>query len=418
MNLFREIQNKLKAGERLSSEDGLRLFKSTDILAIGRMAHQVRERMHGRRAFYAVNLHLNPTNICSTRCEFCAFSRDVDAPGAYALTLDEIEQKVRDAVDCYQINEVHIVGGHNPALGIDYYVEMLKRICRIKEGESRFASAMRNAQRTTKKLKINSLSVDRSTLREKMAAPFFIKAFSAPEIDFMAKRSGLSWAEVLRRLKEVGLDGMPGGGAEIFDPGVRAKICPKKITGEEWLQVHRTAHTLGLKTNATMLYGHVETDEQRVAHLLKLRELQDETQGFNAFVPLAYMRSTINGQRATLKLKTQSLRVARCALREKIPIPLASGYLDLKVLSISRLLLDNIPHIKAHGSATDLKFVQAALSFGADDMGGTNLHEKVMREAGGRAPEGLSSEDLVRCIKDAGFEPCRVDSSYETIGIE
>jgi len=352
-DLLQKMDEKINRGERLSAEDGLALFKSPDILAIGRMAQQVRERMHGRRAFYAVNLHLNPTNICSTRCEFCAFSRDADAPDAYALTLDEIETKVQEAIRRYQINEIHIVGGHNPELGFDYYLGMMRRLRRLDE-------------------------------------KIFIKAFSAPEIDFMAKCSKLSCEEVLRRLKEAGLDGMPGGGAEIFDPGVRAKICPKKISGEEWLQIHRVAHEAGIKTNATMLYGHVETDEQRVAHLLKLRELQDDTKGFCAFVPLAYHpeHNTLRGVQAT------------------------SGFLDLKVLSISRLLLDNIPHIKAHASATDLKFVQVALSFGADDMGGTNLHEKVMREAGGQAPEGLSSDDLIRCIMDAGFKPCRVDSSY------
>ncbi|MEI7750894.1 MAG: radical SAM protein [Candidatus Omnitrophota bacterium] len=387
---FQAIHQKIQKGRRLSFEDGVELFRSTDILAIGQMANQVRERMHGRRAFYAVNLHLNPTNICATRCEFCAFSRDANAPDAYALTLDEIEHKVREAVDRFQIHEVHVVGGHNPALGFDYYLEMLRRIREIKKDEGHFSSATRNAQRATTKLKTSSLNVERSTLREKMAVPFFIKAFSAPEIDFIAKGSGLSWAEVLRSLKEAGLDGMPGGGAEIFDPKVRAKICPKKISGEAWLEIHRTAHKLGLKTNATMLYGHIETDAERVAHLLKLRELQDETQGFSAFVPLAYHpdNNALRGGGET------------------------SGFLDLKVLSISRLLLDNVPHIKAHGSATDLKFVQVALSFGADDMGGTNLQEKVMREAGGYAPEGLSSEDLIRCIIDAGFEPCCVDSSY------
>ncbi|MDD5226531.1 MAG: aminofutalosine synthase MqnE [Candidatus Omnitrophica bacterium] len=348
------IEKKINDGERLSAEDGLALFKSADVLTLGRMAHEVRRRRHGRRAFYAVNLHLNPTNICSARCEFCAFSRDANAADAYALTLEEVEKRIREALRHHSINEIHIVGGHNPALGLEYYLEMMRRIRQISK-------------------------------------EIFIKAFSAPEVDFMAKRSGLSCDEVLRRLKEAGLDGMPGGGAEIFDPEVRRKICPKKISGEEWLGIHRVAHGLGLKTNATMLYGHIETDEQRIAHLLKLRELQDETQGFSAFVPLAYHpeNNALRGVRET------------------------SGFLDLKVLSISRLLLDNVPHIKAHGSATDLKFVQVALSFGADDIGGTNLHEKVMREAGSRAPEGLSSGDLIRCIIDAGFEPCCVDSSYQ-----
>lgn len=347
------IQRKLKAGERLSFEDGLELFQSADILAVGAMAHQVRERMHGRRAFYAVNLHLNPTNICSTRCEFCAFSREEGAPDAYTLTLEEIERKVREAVDRHSINEVHVVGGHNPALGLDYYLEMMRRIRR-------------------------------------WGGEIFIKAFSAPEIDDLARRSGVPWTDVLNRLKDAGLNGMPGGGAEIFDPAVRMKICPKKISAEEWLGIHRVAHGLGLRTNATMLYGHIETDEQRVGHLLKLRDLQDETHGFSAFVPLAY-----NPKHNALK-----------------GIEETTGFLDLKILSISRLLLDNIPHIKGHGSATDLKFIQAALSFGADDMGGANLQERVMHEAGSRSPESLSSTDLVRCIKDAGFEPCLVNSSY------
>lgn len=347
-----DIAQKVRNGERLSFEDGVRLFRTTDILVIGRMAQEMRERMHGRRAFHAANLHINPTNICVTRCEFCAFSRDAGAPDAYALTPDEIEHQVRESLNQSGINEVHIVGGHNPAFGLDYYGEVLRRIRQIPGN-------------------------------------FFIKAFSAPEVDFMAKQSGLTWDEVLRRLKEAGLDGMPGGGAEIFDAGVRARICPKKISGEEWLAIHRAAHQIGVRTNATMLYGHVETAEQRVEHLLALRSLQDETQGFVAFVPLAYHpeNNALGGGET-------------------------SGFLDLKVLSISRVLLDNIPHIKAHGAATSPKFVQVALSFGADDMGGINLRERVMREAGGCAPGRLSSGDLVRCIEAAGYEPCEVNSAY------
>lgn len=347
------IHRKILDQKRLSFEDGLELFKSTDILAIGRMAHQVRERMHGRRAFFSVNLHINPTNICFTRCEFCAFSRDAGAPDAYALTLEDIQQKVREAMDRWQINEVHVVGGHNPALDLDYYLSIMR--C------------------------IRSLS---NTI--------FIKAFSAPEIHFMAKRSGLSFSQVLSQLKKAGLNGMPGGGAEIFDSEVREKICPQKISAEQWLEIHRNAHGLGIKTNATMLYGHIENEAQRVAHLLKLRDLQDETGGFSAFVPLPY-------QPGNNRLRG---------------ISRTSGFLDLKMLSISRLLLDNVPHIKAHGSATDFKFVQVALSFGVDDIGGANLQERVMREAGNRVLPMLSSDDLVRCIKDAGFEPCRVDRSY------
>jgi aminodeoxyfutalosine synthase len=356
MHSLQNIQRQLESKERLSLEDGIELFRSNDILAIGAMAHQVREKMHGRRVFYTINLHLNPTNICSARCEFCAFSRDAGDPDAYVLTLEEIEGKVRDAVNRWQINEVHIVGGHNPELGFEFYLEMIRRIHAI-------------------------------------SSEIYIKAFSAPEIDDLAKRSGLSWTEVLRRFQEAGLDGMPGGGAEIFESEVRRKLCPKKISGEDWLSIHKTAHLLGLKTNATLLYGHIETDEQRVAHLLKLRDLQDQTKGFSAFVPLAY--NLPKGGQAPF-------------LEKKVPDPFTSGFLDLKMLSISRLLLDNIPHIKVHWPATDMKLAQVALSFGADDISGTNFHEKVMREAGSRASQGLSSEDLIRCIRDAGFDPCRV----------
>jgi len=349
LNFSPNVIEKVKAGKRLCFEDGLELFKSTDVLTIGRMAQDVRERLHGRRVFYSINLHLNHTNICTTRCGFCAFSRDAGMPDAYALTLDEIEDRVNEAIQRWNINEVHIVGGHNPELGMDYYTGMLRRI--------------------------------RSISRE-----IYIKAFSATEIDDIAKRSELETEDVLKRFQEAGLNSLPGGGAEIFDPEIRRQICPEKISGERWLEIHRTAHRLGIKTNATMLYGVGESDEARVAHLLKLRELQDETGGFSAFVPLAYN----SGKDGTG----------------------TSGYLDLKVLSISRLLLDNIPHIKVHWPATGLKFALAALFFGIDDIGGTNFSERVMRETGSRSPHRLSSEQLVRCIREAGYEPCLVDSSY------
>ncbi len=349
LNFSPNVIEKVKAGKRLCFEDGLELFKSTDVLTIGRMAQDVRERLHGRRVFYSINLHLNHTNICTTRCGFCAFSRDAGMPDAYALTLDEIEDRVNEAIQRWNINEVHIVGGHNPELGMDYYTGMLRRI--------------------------------RSISRE-----IYIKAFSATEIDDIAKRSELETEDVLKRFQEAGLNSLPGGGAEIFDPEIRRQICPEKISGERWLEIHRTAHRLGIKTNATMLYGVGESDEARVAHLLKLRELQDETGGFSAFVPLVYN----SGKDGTG----------------------TSGYLDLKVLSISRLLLDNIPHIKVHWPATGLKFALAALFFGIDDIGGTNFSERVMRETGSRSPHRLSSEQLVRCIREAGYEPCLVDSSY------
>lgn len=354
LHSLQDIAQKAQSGQRLSFEDGVQLLQSDDILALGKMAQLVRERLHGRRVFYSINLHLNYTNICSTRCHFCSFSRDGDAPDAYLLTLDEIEKKVREAVARWNINEVHIVGGHHPNLKFDYYLEMIRRMRGI-------------------------------------SPLIYIKAFSATEVHNIAVRASLSVEEVLRRLQDVGLDGLPGGGAEIFDPEVRQKLCPKKISGEEWLDIHRIAHRLGLKTNATMLYGHIETDEQRIAHLLKLRELQDETRGFYSFVPLAYRpwQHALKGIKET------------------------SGFLDLKILSISRLLLDNISHIKVHWAATDLKFAQTALSFGVDDIGGTHLNEQVMHEAGSRSPRDLRGEDLARLIQNAGFEPCLVDSAYQ-----
>lgn len=352
--LFPRIQAKIVSRERLNFEDGLALFRSPDLISLGTLAREVRERLHGRRVYYAANLHLNYTNICTTRCRFCAFSRTAEDPDAYTLTLEAVETQVREALEVHQINEVHIVGGHHPGLGLEYFTAMLKKIRALSDS-------------------------------------LYIKAFSAPEIESLARRSGWTVTAVLETLREAGLDSLPGGGAEIFDAETRRQICPEKISGETWLDVHRTAHVLGMKSNATMLYGHGETDEARVDHLLKLRELQDETGGFFAFVPLAF--NPAGGSLA-----------GRCE---------TSGFLDLKVLSISRLLLDNIPHVKVHWAATDLKFAQAAFSFGADDCGGINLKEKVMREAGNRSPRTVSSGDLACYIRAAGFEPCLVDSSYQ-----
>lgn len=354
---FPDIRKKLTRNERLTFEDGLCLFQSHDILSIGELAQVVRVRLHGKRVYYAANLHLNPTNICSTRCDFCAFSRDAGDPDAYTLGADEIGKRITDAVREHGINEVHIVGGHNPELGLDYFTGLFHWIRR------------------------NHPQVH-------------IKALSATEVDHLARLSGRTISEILKALKAAGLGSLPGGGAEIFEPRVRREICPQKITGERWLEIHREAHRLGLPTNATLLYGHIESDADRVNHLLALRGLQDETRGFNAFVPLPYQQ---RGQSPFFKKGT---------------VPFSSGFLDLKVLSIARLLLDNIPHIKVHWPATGLKFAQAALAFGADDIGGTNFHERVMREAGGRSSEGLSSAELVRFIEGAGYEACLTDSSY------
>lgn len=367
-----KLHSKVVTRERLSLEDGLDLFRSPDVVKIGDLAQSVRRRLHGNTVYYSVNFHLNHTNVCDTRCYFCAFSRDAGDPGAYTLTVDEIETRVREALARWDINEVHIVGGHNPALRLDYYTEMIRRLRQIKK--------------------------ERAGTGEGKNVPLFIKAFSATEINGIAKREGLGIREVLEILKQAGLDSMPGGGAEIFSPEVRRKICPRKMSGEEWIAAHRTAHELGIPTNATMLYGHLENDHDCVEHMLKIRALQDETGGFQAFIPLPYCQPRSKSGPA--------------ALSRSVPGE-TSGYLDLKVLSIARLMLDNVPHVRVHGAATGLKLAQASLSFGVDDIGGTNLDEKIMRESGGANGEkSLSPADLVRYIESAGYTPCLTDSSY------
>jgi aminodeoxyfutalosine synthase len=350
-----DIREKVEAGDRLSFEDGVRLYQSNDLATLGFLASIVRQRLNGNRVFYSVNLHLNHTNVCTARCLFCAFARRPGEEGGYTFSTDEIQNQVREAIEKWRINEVHIVGGHNPELGIDYYIEMIRKI------------------------------------RE--AAPaIYIKALTAAEIQDIAVREKLSWHEVLSTLKEVGLDGMPGGGAEIFAERVRRKLCADKVTAEEWLAVHKIAHELGLRTNATMLYGHIETVEERVDHVLRIRDVQDETHGFYSFIPLSY-----NAENTPMG---------------KIGEP--GGFTDLKVYAVSRLLLDNVPHLKAHWITTGLKMAQVALSFGVDDLGGTNLNEKIVHDAGSETPVDLSEDELQHLIREAGYEPTLVDSSYQS----
>ncbi|HTL47325.1 MAG TPA: aminofutalosine synthase MqnE [Verrucomicrobiae bacterium] len=354
---LQDIAEKVEAGEQLSFEDGVRLYRTNDLPLLGSLAQTVRRRINGNRVFYSINLHVNHTNVCTLRCLFCAFARRPGEEGGYTFSTDEIQDKVRQGIAKWQINEVHIVGGHNPDLGLDYYVDMFRKI------------------------------------RE--AAPsIYIKALTAPEIDDLAHRTGLSYRDVLAQLQAAGLDGLPGGGAEIFHPVTRRKICHEKIDADTWLAIHEIAHELGLRTNATMLYGHIESDEDRVDHVLRLRELQAKTKGFYSFIPLAY-----NSDNNPLQKLGE-----------------AGGFLDVKVYAVSRLLFDNIPHIKAHWITTGLKMGQVALSFGVDDLGGTNLNEKIVHDAGSETPVDLSQDEMVRLIRDAGYEPCLVDSSYQFVG--
>ena len=351
-----DITQKIENAERLTFEDGVRLFRSNDLPLIGWLAHLIRTRLHGKKVFYSINFHMNHTNVCTVRCLFCAFARRPGEEGGYTFSHDDIRGMIAKAADQYHINEVHIVGGLNPNLNLDYYTGLCRMI-------------------------------------RKAVPDVFIKALTAVEIDDLAQRSGLSWEAVLVELKNAGLDGLPGGGAEIFQEKTRKRICADKTTSKDWLEIHRIAHRLGLDSNCTMLYGHIETIEDRVDHILRLRTLQDETHGFNSFIPLAF-----NAENTPL---------------EKLGEP--DGYTDLKVLAIARLLLDNIPHIKLHWTSLDLKFASVGLHFGADDLGGTNINEKIMHDAGNETPIDLTEEKLRALVERAGFEPVLVDSSYSTV---
>jgi aminodeoxyfutalosine synthase len=351
---FEDIHQKVLAGERLNFDDGIRLYRSDDLPVLGALAQIVRERLNGRSVFYSRNLHLNYTNICASDCAFCSFSKKPGEPGGFTLGPDEVGQKVKEEVLRRDINEVHIVGGNNPDLGFDYFLAL---VARIRES----------------------------------SAEVFIKAFTAVEIAAVAVREGLCVRDVLIRLKEAGLNGLPGGGAEIFAPKIRGRICPDKISAGEWLDIHRTAHEIGLPTNATMLYGHIESDEDRVDHVLRLRELQDRTRGFNAFVPLGFCSE---GNRMS-------------------GVGASGGCAELKVMAVSRILLDNIPHLKMHWVMSGLKMAQVALLFGVDDLGGTNWEEKIFHEAGSEVPADLPEETLTATIREAGYAPCFVNSSYK-----
>jgi len=352
-----DLGNKILGGERLSRADGIRLYQTKDLLALGSLADLVRRRKNGNRAYFIVNRHINHTNVCENLCELCAFGLEAGHPKAYTLTLDEIEAKALASAG-ERISEIHIVGGLNPDLKIDYYVEMLRRVRR--------------------------------------ALPdVIIQAFTAVEIDYLARVHRMPVKEVLAVLREAGLDSLPGGGAEIFSPRVRELICSKKISGERWLEVHMAAHNLGMRTNATMLYGHVETIEERVEHLVGLREAQDRTGGFLTFIPLAFHP------------KNTSL--------EPLAVSGSTGYDDLKTLAVARLMLDNFDHIKAFWIMIGPKLAQVSLSFGVDDLDGTVVEEKIAHDAGAATGQFMSKTEMLKMIKAAGCIPVERDTLYNVI---
>ncbi|MGB9934904.1 aminofutalosine synthase MqnE [Thermodesulfovibrio yellowstonii] len=356
--MFLEIERKIINGERLNRQEALFLFKSEDLHRIGELAEEVSKKINQNRVYFIVNRHINPTNICVNRCRFCAFSRSKGEPDAYEMTIKEIVKNLKEAKQSLDyLSEVHIVSGLHPDWQFEHYLDIIQQI----------------------KKEFPSIGV---------------KAFTAVEVDYFSRISGLSIEETLIRLKEAGVDIMPGGGAEIFNSDVRAKICPEKISGERWLEIIKTAHSLGIKTNATMLYGHLESYEDRVDHLLKLRDLQDQTGGFLAFIPLSYQPENT-----------------------QIKVSYPSGIDDLKTIAISRLVLDNIPHIKAYWIMLGEKLAQLALLFGADCLEGTVIEERIAHAAGARSKKGNTIEELVYLIKEVGKLPMERDSFYNVLKI-
>lgn len=351
-----DIAEKLDAGVRLSFDEGVRLFRCPDLLALGWLANREREKRHGDRAFYNYNLRLEATNVCVASCLFCSFARlKPGDPGAYTLSLEAAWDKLRQRAH-QPLTEVHIVNGLHPDLPWEYYLELLRGFKRIRPD-------------------------------------IHLKCFTAVEIAFFADLYGKTDEQVLRELIDAGLDSLPGGGAEIFAERVRRKICHDKCDADRWLAIHRTAHRLGLRSNVTMLYGHIETVEERVDHLLRVRALQDETGGFQAFIPLAFHPD--NNQ------------------MRKLPGPTAAD--TLRVHAVARLLLDNVPHIKAFWVATGVEVAQTALWFGVDDLDGTVQEEKIYHMAGARTPEALSPAEIVRLIRAAGREPVERDTLYNVV---
>jgi aminodeoxyfutalosine synthase len=354
------IRDDVLAGRRISDADALRLLESADLAALGALANHVREARHGDLAFYNRNVHLNPTNVCVASCKFCSFARkegESASPG-YTMTLDEAVEKVLSRRPL-GITEVHMVAGLHPTLPWDYYTELLRRI--------------------------------RAAWPE-----LTIKAFTAIEIHFWAEKYGKSHAEVLGELRAAGLDTLPGGGAEIFAPRVRRKICDDKATAEQWLEVHRTAHRLGIRTNSTMLYGHVERLDERVDHMRRLRDLQDETGGFQVFIPLAF-------------------HPEHNMIGKAFPKP--TGYDALRTLAVSRLYLDNFDHVKAYWVSLGERLAQTSLAFGVDDLDGTVLEERIYHMAGATVPQALSERTLHELIRAAGRVPAERDSHYRILRI-
>lgn len=352
-----DILERALAGERLSFEEGVRLFESNDLAAIGAAANEIRRRWHGKNTYYVVNCHINYTDVCRNNCRFCAYSRRQDDPRGYVMSAEEVLRRASEHYERLKFTEIHLVGGCHPSLRLDYYIGLL---CLLRQ-----------------------------------AFPdVHLQAFTAVEIANIAFVEGLDVSSVLRSLKDAGLGSIPGGGAEVFDPEVRTELCPEKLPGEEWLNVMREAHGLGIRSNATMLYGHIESYRQRVEHMIAIRELQDRTGGFLTFIPL--------------KFHQQNTQIPLSSIRQ-------SAVDDLKTYAVARLLLDNVPHIKAFWIMLGIKLAQVALSFGVDDFDGTVVEEKITHRAGAVTPQGLTVSDIRALIEETGGAAVERNTLYAKV---
>ena len=350
------LAGKVERGERLSFDDGLLLYESPDLTGIGAMAHHVRLRLHGLKTYYVVSRRLSYTNICVTHCQFCAFQARPGDPRAYVLSADDIVREMEKPENT-GVRELHMVAGHYPKLKIEYFEDLFRRL------KARFPD-------------------------------LHLKVFTMVEMDYYARASGIPIGAFIDRCMAAGLESCPGGGAEIFDEAIRAQICIGKKDAQVWLDVAELSHRKGLPTNCTMLYGHIEQPRHRVDHLLRLRELQDRTGGFLAYIPLAYQIEDNELGRTHRIFET-------------------TGHQDLREVAVARLLLDNVPHIKAYWVMITEGLAQIGLSYGADDLDGTIIEESIAHDAGATTPQALSKGELQRLIGQAGFEPLERDNLYQ-----
>ena len=354
-NLFESVKEKIDNNRRISDAEALALFESNELLAIGELAAAANEKRNADRVYFNVNRHINYTNLCVNQCIFCAFSKEEGDAGGYTLALDDIREKTREAVAA-GATEIHSVGGLHPSLPFEFYLDMLRTI-------------------------------------KAVSPQLHVKAFTAVEIDYFTHLSRMSVAELVAALKEAGLGSMPGGGAEILSQEVRDKICPEKISGQRWLEVIEQVHNAGLRSNATMLFGHLEEYADRVEHMRLIRELQDRTGGFQSFIPLAFQPDNT-----------------------RVPGAKGVGGVDaLKTLAISRIYLDNFQHIKAYWVMLGLKIAQTALCFGVNDLDGTVIEEQIGHDAGADSPQVVAKDRIINLIRKAGKQPIERDTLYNEL---